>query len=52
MHRPVRTGVICPVLPCVEGELLCEEHEWRESQDDVCGCQQAQVGHGDQQGEM
>jgi len=41
---PVRAGIVRPVFPCVEGELLvvCSElpHEGRkrhESQDDICG---------------
>ena len=52
---PVRAGVVRPVFPRVEGELLVvrgelprEERERRESQDDVCGRQRARVGRGNQ----
>lgn len=54
---PVRAGVVRPVFPRVEGELLvvrgelpCEECERGESQDDVCGRQRARVCRGDQDG--
>jgi len=54
---PVRAGVVRPVLPRVEGELLVvrgelprEERERDESQDAICGRQGARVRRGDQYG--
>jgi len=52
---PVCAGVVRPVLPGVEGELLVvcrelprEERERGQGQDAVCETQGARVGRGDQ----
>jgi hypothetical protein len=52
---PVCAGVIRPVLPRVEGELLVvccelprEKRERCQGQDAVCETKGARVGHGDQ----